>query len=62
MPDKVKELDSMIDRFLAETNAVVPILNPAFDITKYKPELEGIRPASKQEASKPKAKSKPRAK
>ena len=62
MPDKVKELDSMIDRYLAETNAVVPISNPAFDLTKYKPELEGLRPASKQGNPKPKATSKPKAK
>jgi arylsulfatase A-like enzyme len=41
LPDKVKELDVLIDRFLADTNAVVPIPNPKFDPSKYQPELEG---------------------
>ncbi len=62
MPDKVKELDSMIDHFLAETSAIVPIPNPAFDPAKYKPELEGLRPATKQGNAKPKATSKPKEK
>ncbi len=31
MPDKVKELDALIDRFLKETNALTPIPNPKYD-------------------------------
>jgi hypothetical protein len=30
MPDKVKELDAMIDRFLKDTNATYPRPNPAY--------------------------------
>jgi len=30
MPDKVRELDAMIDRFLAQTGALVPKPNPAY--------------------------------
>ncbi len=37
----VTELDAMIEKFLADTNAVVPVPNPAFDPAKYRPELEG---------------------
>ena len=40
-PALVSELDGLIDEFLAETKAVVPIPNPAFDPAKYRPELEG---------------------
>ncbi len=37
----VGELDSLIEAFLKETKAVVPIANPAFDPATYRPELEG---------------------
>lgn len=37
----VAELDGLIETFLVETKAVVPIPNPAFDPAKYRPELEG---------------------
>ena len=47
-PELVAELDAMIETFLANTKAVVPVPNPAFDPSKYHPELEG--------KSKPKAK------
>ncbi len=30
MPQKVKELDRLIDQFLEDTNAIVPIKNPAY--------------------------------
>jgi arylsulfatase A-like enzyme len=40
-PDLVAELDAMIEKFLADTKAVVPVPNPAFDPAKYRPELEG---------------------
>jgi arylsulfatase A-like enzyme len=53
MPERVAELDSLISRFLAETKAVVPVPNPAFDPTKYRPELEGQQ--------KPKARPQPKA-
>jgi arylsulfatase A-like enzyme len=53
-PARVKQMDVLIESFLSDTKAVVPIPNPAFDPAKYQPELEG-----KQQ---PKAKSKAAAK
>ena len=40
-PTLVAELDALIEKFLADTKAVVPVPNPAFDPSKYRPELEG---------------------
>ena len=40
-PELVAELDSRIEGFLKKTNAVVPVLNPAFDPSQYHPEREG---------------------
>jgi hypothetical protein len=40
-PELVSELDAIITQFLADTKAVVPVPNPAFDPAKYHPELEG---------------------
>ncbi|MEZ5433963.1 MAG: sulfatase [Verrucomicrobiales bacterium] len=51
-PARVAELDALIGAFLAKTHAVVPIPNPAFDPSKYHPELEGKAPPK----AKPKAK------
>ncbi len=42
-PDLVKELGDLIETFLADAKAVVPIPNPAFDKAKYRPELEGVQ-------------------
>ncbi|WP_425619113.1 hypothetical protein NA78x_002848 [Anatilimnocola sp. NA78] len=48
----VTKLDAMIEIFLANTKAVLPIANPAFDPTKYRPELEGRQqPKAKANAS-----------
>jgi arylsulfatase A-like enzyme len=52
-PERVKELDALIEKFLADTKAVVPAPNPAFDPAKYRPEDEGKQ--------KPKAKAKAKA-
>jgi hypothetical protein len=41
-PDRVKELDRLIEAHLADANAVVPLPNPRFDPTKYHAELEGV--------------------
>jgi arylsulfatase A-like enzyme len=46
-------LDALIEKFLTDTKAVVPVPNPAFDPAKYHPELEGQQ--------KPKAKAQPEA-
>ena len=40
-PELVSELDALITHFLADTKAVVPVPNPAFDPAQYHPELEG---------------------
>lgn len=40
-PDRVRELDALIEKFLADTKAVVPVPNPAFDPAQYHPENEG---------------------
>jgi len=40
-PELVKELDALIEAFLANTEAVVPVANPAFNPATYRPELEG---------------------
>ncbi|MFN0078340.1 MAG: sulfatase [Prosthecobacter sp.] len=54
-PEIVAEFDAMIETFLTDTKAVVPVPNPAFDPAKYHPELEGkpkpkAKTASKDEA------------
>ena len=40
-PERVKELDALIEGFLNETGAVTPVPNPDFDPAKYHPENEG---------------------
>ena len=45
-PQRVAALDALIEGFLERTGAVRPLPNPAFDPSKYRPELEG-KPASK---------------
>jgi len=59
-PELVTELDALIEKFLIDTHAVVPVPNPAFDPSKYHPELEGKQvPKGKGKTpSKPAAKGK----
>ncbi len=53
-PELVTQLDAMIEGFLNDTKAVVPIPNPAFDPAKYRPELEGKqRPKGQAAAGSP---------
>ncbi|MBN8627819.1 MAG: sulfatase [Planctomycetes bacterium] len=40
-PELAGELDALISKFLAGTNAVVPLPNSAFDPARYRPEDEG---------------------
>ena len=40
-PQRVKELDALIEQFLIDTEAVVPVPNPHFDPTRYRLEDEG---------------------
>ncbi|MDZ4402531.1 sulfatase [Prosthecobacter sp.] len=57
-PELVTELDAMIEKFLSDTKAVVPVPNQAFDPSKYRPELEG----KQQPKGKAKAPTKPASK
>ncbi len=41
-PQKVSELDALIDDFLTSTQAVLPLPNQKFDSSKYRSELEGV--------------------
>jgi len=51
-PERVKAMDALIEKFLTDTHAVVPVPNPAFDPAKYRPEDEG----KQTNQDKPKAK------
>jgi arylsulfatase A-like enzyme len=57
-PELVTELDVLIDDFLNETGAVVPIPNPEFDPSKYHPELEGRKKPKGKPPAKPNGKPK----
>ena len=43
-PDKVKELDELIEDYIAEANTVVPRPNPSFDLAKFDASKIGIQP------------------
>lgn len=55
-PELVGELDVLIAQFLADTKAVVPVPNPAFDPAKYHPELEGRQKPKSKPKAQPRAK------
>jgi arylsulfatase A-like enzyme len=40
-PRRVRQLDGLVEQFLADTKAVVPHPNPKFDPAEYRPENEG---------------------
>jgi arylsulfatase A-like enzyme len=51
-PDRVKAMDLLIEHFLADTNAVPPVRNPAFDPATFHPEDEGIpKPRTKSKSN-----------
>lgn len=52
-PELVKELDVLIETFLTNTKAVLPVPNPAFDPAKYRPELEGKSTIQEKKKSPP---------
>lgn len=58
-PELVKELDALIDNFLADTKAVLPKPNAAFDPAKYRPEEEGKNKARAKKPTPGAAKEKP---
>lgn len=43
-PEKVTELDELIEKKIEESQALVPKPNPNFDSEKYAPELIGVQP------------------
>jgi hypothetical protein len=57
-PDLVQELDAQIEHFLADTKAVVPVRNPAFEPAAYRPEEEGRQKAKANPKAKAKANTK----
>ncbi len=40
----MRELDALIEKYLTDAHAVVPLPNPKFDPSKYKPENIGKQP------------------
>ena len=54
-PQRVQEMDALIENFLAETKAVLPVPNPTFNPATYKIENEG-RQKAKTNDKKTKAK------
>jgi hypothetical protein len=42
-PEKVKELDKLIEDYIAEANVVVPFPNPNFDPAKFDPSKIGVQ-------------------
>ncbi len=55
-PELVVELDALVTQFHADTRAVVPVPNPAFDPAKYHPELEGKQKPKSKPKPQPRAK------
>jgi len=55
-PELVAELDALIEKFLADTKAVVPAPNPAFNPAAYHRENEGRQKAKTKAAATEKAK------
>lgn len=49
-PDKVKQLDALIEQHIVATNAVVPQPNPRFDPERYHPEEIGVPRIRNQQA------------
>ena len=60
-PQRVAALDALIERFLSDTQAVVPVRNPDFDPAAHRPEDEGRAAPRKDEAPKPTARRNARA-
>lgn len=47
MPERVERLDRMIEAYLKETGAVIPMPNPGFDPEEFDPAAIGVRPAGR---------------
>jgi arylsulfatase A-like enzyme len=46
-PDRVKQMDLLIENYLKEAGTVIPQPNPEFDPSKYHPELIGVQANAK---------------
>lgn len=55
-PDRVKAMDAKLEAYLERTNALLPVPNPDFDLSQYRPEMEGV--GRVRTKAKPKAKAK----
>ena len=44
LPEKLKELDKLIEDYITEANVVVPLPNPNFDPSKFDPSKIGVQP------------------
>jgi len=53
-PKKANELNKLIDNYLSDTKAVLPIANPAFDPSKFDPSKIGVQTNLKAPANPPK--------
>jgi len=42
-PEKIIELDKIIEKHLKDSKAVIPVKNPDFDASKYHPENIGVQ-------------------
>ena len=51
-PEKVEELDQLIEEHLEDAGALLPIPNPEFDPSKYKPEEIGVQKGGLKNARK----------
>ncbi|QDV55154.1 sulfatase [Rosistilla oblonga] len=61
-PERVQQMDALIEAFLVDTNAVRPQPNRRFDPAKYRPDLEGIGNLKNSAARSAKKPAKPRGK
>ncbi|WP_417747285.1 sulfatase [Rosistilla oblonga] len=61
-PERVQQMDALIEAFLVDTNAVRPQPNRRFDPAKYRPDLEGIGNLKNTAARSAKKPAKPRGK
>ncbi len=62
-PDRVRELDLLIESFLGDTGAVLPLPNPDFDPEKYRPDQIGKAPLKRigrRRSAKPKPAANPK--
>jgi arylsulfatase A-like enzyme len=58
-PARVKALDALIEKFLADTQAVTPIRNPAFNAANYPLADEGKQKSDPKQKTAPKKKNRP---